>query len=263
MHGLGNDFIIFDNEKNPKIHDKNFLQKISDRRFGVGCDQIMIIENTSIPDNFKVKMYNSDGSETGACGNGTRCIADHLMKKNNLKSLSIESISGNLKCFKDDNLITVNMGKPKFGWQEIPLSDDLDPKKVKLGNFEAFCLSMGNPHAVIFLDNLEELQSLDLNSVGPKLEKDVIFPEFANIEFACVLKDKTIRMRVWERGSGITLACGSGACATLVAASVLDKSSKENKIILDGGPLFINWLGDGTVTLSGEVEKVFEGIIGA
>jgi diaminopimelate epimerase len=112
------------------------------------------------------------------------------------------------------------------------------------------------------LQNLEELESLDLNSVGPKLEKDTLFPEFANIEFACVLKNNTIRMKVWERGSGITLACGSGACATLVAASVLNKSPKENKIILDGGHLLINWLNDSTVTLSGDVEKVFEGTIG-
>ena len=164
--------------------------------------------------------------------------------------------------FKNDNLVTVNMGKPKFGWSDIPLSKKIDPQKVKLGGFEAFCLSMGNPHAVIFLQNLEELESLDLNSVGPKLEKDTLFPEFANIEFACVLENNTIRMRVWERGSGITLACGSGACATLVAASVLNKSPKENKIILDGGHLLINWLDDSTVTLSGDVEKVFEGTIG-
>ena len=262
MHGLGNDFIIFDNQKSPKIHDKSFLQKISDRRYGIGCDQVMIIEDTPIAENYKIKMYNSNGLEVGACGNGTRCVADYLMERDNITYLNIESISGNLKCFKNDNLVTVNMGKPKFGWSDIPLSKNIDPQKVKLGDFEAFCLSMGNPHAVIFLQNLEELESLDLISVGPKLEKDTLFPEFANIEFACVLENNTIRMRVWERGSGITLACGSGACATLVAASVLNKSPKENKIILDGGHLLINWLNDSTVTLSGDVEKVFEGTIG-
>jgi len=262
MHSLGNDFIIFDNQRNSQIHDKKFLQKISNRRFGIGCDQVMIIEDTPVPENFKVKMYNSDGSETGACGNGTRCVADYLMERDNITFLNIESISGNLKCFKNNNLVTVNMGKPKFGWSDIPLSKNINPQKVKLGDFEAFCLSMGNPHAVIFLQSLDDLKSLDLNFVGPKLEKNSLFPEFANIEFACVLEDKTIRMRVWERGSGITLACGSGACATLVAASVLNKSPKENKIILDGGHLLINWLNDSTVTLSGLVEKVFEGIIG-
>jgi diaminopimelate epimerase len=172
-------------------------------------------------------MYNSNGLEVGACGNGTRCVADYLMERDNKTYLNIESISGNLKCFKNENLVTVNMGKPKFGWSDIPLSKNIDPQKVKLGNFQAFCLSMGNPHAVIFLQNLEELESLDLNSVGPKLEKDTLFPEFANIEFACVLKDNTIRMRVWERGSGITLACGSGACATLVACFGFKQKSLE------------------------------------
>jgi diaminopimelate epimerase len=262
MHGLGNDFIIFDNQKSSKLNDANFLRKISDRRFGIGCDQVMIIEDTSNPENFRIKMYNSDGTETGACGNGSRCVASFLMNKYSLNSLTLETISADLKCFKTKNLVTVNMGKPKFGWSDIPLSRNINPQKVKLGDFEAFCLSMGNPHAVIFLQNLEELESLDLISVGPKLEKDTLFPEFANIEFACVLKNNTIRMRVWERGSGITLACGSGACATLVAASVLNKSPKENKIILDEGHLLINWLNDSTVTLSGLVEKVFEGTIG-
>jgi diaminopimelate epimerase len=262
MHGLGNDFIIFDNIKNPKIHDKIFLQKISDRRFGIGCDQVMVIEDTIIPENFRIKMYNSDGSETGACGNGSRCVADYLMNKNNLKSLVLETISGNLKCSKSNNLVTVNMGKPKFNWFDVPLSKNIDPKKVKLGSFDAFCLSMGNPHAVIFLQNIDELESLDLNAVGPTLEKNSLFPEFANIEFACILNDGSIKMRVWERGVGVTLACGSGACATLVAASSLSKSPKENKIILDGGHLVVNWLNDGSVTLSGDVEKIFEGILG-
>jgi len=262
MHGLGNDFIIFDNQNNPKIHDTNFLRKISDRRFGIGCDQVMTIEDTLIPENFKIKMYNSDGSETGACGNGSRCVADLLMNKNNINSLILETISGNLKCFKSNNLVTVNMGKPKFKWTDVPLSVETDPQHVKLGNFDAFCLSMGNPHAVIFLNNSGELESLDLNNVGPKLEKHSLFPEFSNIEFACVLNDGSIRMRVWERGVGVTMACGSGACATLVAASSLNKSPKQNKITLDGGHLVVNWLDDGSVTLAGNVEKVFEGTLG-
>ena len=114
MHGLGNDFIIFDNQKNPKIHDKSFLQKISDRRYGIGCDQVMIIEDTPIAENYKIKMYNSNGLEVGACGNGTRCVADYLMERDNINYLNIESISGNLKCFKNDNLVTVNIRPSKF-----------------------------------------------------------------------------------------------------------------------------------------------------
>ena len=262
MHGLGNDFIIFDNIKNPIIHDSKFINKISNRRIGIGCDQVLIIENTIIPENFQIKMYNSDGSETGACGNGTRCVADYLMKKNDLKSLTIKSVSNDLYCSKTKNLVTVNMGVPKFSWNEIPLSKKQDTQSVKLDEFEAFCLSMGNPHAVIFINNLEELENLNIKSIGPRLEKHSIFPEFANIEFVSVLEDKSLRMRVWERGVGMTSACGSGACATLVAASSLNKSDKENKVALDGGDLFIKWLDNGSVTLSGDTERVFEGFIG-
>ena len=262
MHGLGNDFIIFDNIKNSMIHDSKFINKISNRRIGIGCDQVLIIENTNTPENFRVKMYNSDGSETGACGNGTRCVADYLMKKNDLNSLIIKSISNDLFCSKTDNLVTVNMGVPKFSWNEIPLSKEQDTHHVKLDEFEAFCLSIGNPHAVIFINNSEELENLNINSIGPRLEKHSIFPEFANIEFVSVLEDKSLRMRVWERGVGITSACGSGACATLVAASSLNKSTRENKVVLDGGDLFIKWLDNRSVTLSGDTERVFEGFIG-
>ena len=262
MHGLGNDFIIFDNINNPIIHNTKFINKISNRRLGVGCDQVLIIENTNMPEYFKMKIYNSDGSESEACGNGARCVADYLMKKNKLNSLTINSISNDLLCTKIENLVTVNMGTPKFDWKEIPLSNEQDTQKVKLGEFEAFCLSMGNPHAVIFLSNSEELENMNINSIGPRLEKHSLFPEFANIEFVSVLEDKSLRMRVWERGAGMTLACGSGACATLVAASVLDKSAKENKIVLDGGDLFIKWLDNGSVTLSGDTKRVFDGYIG-
>ena len=263
MHGLSNDFIIFDNINDLMIHETKFIKKISNRRLGIGCDQVLIIENTLKSDKFKVIIYNSDGSKTGACGNGTRCVADYLMKKYNLNSLNIESINGNLLCTKIDNVVTVNMGKPKFDWKDIPLASKQNTQKVLLDEFEAFCLSMGNPHAVIFMQNLDELESLDLNVVGPRLEKNINFPEFANIDFVCILEDNTIRMRVWERGVGVTMACGSGACATLVAAFKKNKSSKSNKIILDGGSLSVEWLNNGTVTLSGETEKVYEGIIGA
>ena len=262
MHGLGNDFIIFDNINDPVIHEAEFIKKIGNRRFGIGCDQIMIIENTEKKENFRVRIYNSNGIEVGSCGNGSRCVADYLMKRDNLFSLNIETISGDLCCTKEQEIITVNMGEPKFEWKDIPLSKKQNTQKVLLDEFEAFCLSMGNPHAVIFVQNLDELESLDLNSIGPRLEKNTNFPEFSNIEFACVLENKAIRMRVWERGVGITLACGTGACATLVAASLLNKSTKENKVIVDGGDLFIKWHSNGTVTLSGNTEKVFEGIIG-
>ena len=260
MDGLGNDFIIIDNRQDIIKLSKEQIIKICDRNF-IGCDQLILIEKNSSSD-ASLKFYNSDGGESGACGNGTRCVADYLMKRDNLNSLTIESINGNLLCTRDDNVVTVNMGKPKFDWKDIPLANKQNTQKVLLDEFEAFCLSMGNPHAVIFMQNLDELERLNLNVVGPRLEKNVNFPEFANIEFVCVLEDNTIRMRVWERGVGVTMACGSGACATLVAALKKYKISKSNKIILDGGSLFVEWLDNGTVTLSGETEKVYEGIIG-
>ena len=208
MHGLGNDFIIFDNIKNPIIHQPDFVQRMSNRRIGVGCDQLMTIQNTSIKENFKVKMYNSDGSETGACGNGVRCIADYLMKKEKIDNLYIETISGKLECNKDKRDVTVNMGKPRFEWNEIPLAKKQNTQKVFLNDLEAFCLSMGNPHAVIFLSSVSKLEELNLDLIGPLLEKKPVFPEFANIEYACVLENGVIRMRVWERGVGCTQACG-------------------------------------------------------
>ena len=262
MHGLGNDFIIFDDVKDPIISDINFLKKIADRRFGIGCDQIMIIKKSSKKEKYKIKIYNCDGTETGACGNGTRCVADYLMNKENLNYIFIETISGGLKCSRTKDVITVNMGVPKFDWQNIPILTKQDTSNIKLDEFHACCLSIGNPHAVIFISNLSDLEKLDLISIGPRLEKNPIFPKFSNIEFAHVLQDGVIRMRVWERGAGITLACGSGACATSIAASLLNLSSKDNKIILDGGNLYVKWLKDQSVTLSGATEKVFEGILG-
>ena len=136
MHGLGNDFIIFDNIKNAIIHQPDFVQRMSNRRIGVGCDQLMIIENTSIKENFKVKMYNSDGSETGACGNGVRCVADYLMEKENIDNLYVETISGKLECKKDKLDVTVNMGRPRFEWNEIPLAKKQNTQKVFLNDFE-------------------------------------------------------------------------------------------------------------------------------
>ena len=261
MDGLGNDFVIIDNRQKITNLTKDEIIKICDRNF-VGCDQLILIGTDKSAD-ANLKFYNSDGGESGACGNGTRCVADLISKELNNKSVVLKTLSGNLKSkILGNNIVTTEIGKAKIEWNEIPLSKDLNTQNVKLDEFEAFCLSIGNPHAVIFINNLEDLENLNINSIGPRLEKNSIFPEFANIEFVSVLEDKSLRMRVWERGAGMTSACGSGACATLVAASSLDKSAKENKIVLDGGDLFIKWLDNGSVTLSGDTERVFEGFIG-
>ena len=259
MHGLGNDFVIIENSANlVEIKKKEILKKIGSRNFGVGCDQILIIERNDIK-NAEVTIFNNDGSEAGACGNGVRCVASYLMNKQNTTKIKIKTISGSLDCWVENENCFVNMGKPCFDWSVIPLSKQFETQIIKIDEFELFCVSMGNPHAVIFFKDLNELNKVDIQSIGVKIQSSDIFPESVNVEFATILKDKTIRMKVWERGVGMTLACGSGACATLVAASEQNLSLRKNSIILDGGKLDINWLESEDIIMSGEVNLVFKG----
>ena len=259
MHGLGNDFVIIDNSENKvEIKKKETLKKISSRNFGVGCDQILIIESND-SNNAEVTIFNNDGSEAGACGNGVRCVASYLMNKKNTNKIKIKTISGNLDCWIEDKICFVNMGKPIFEWAQIPLAKKVETQIIQIDQFYLFCLSMGNPHGVIFFDDVNDLNKVDVESVGKKIQSNNIFPESINVEFATILKDKTIRMKVWERGAGRTLACGSGACATLVAAFQQNLSLRKNDIILDGGKLRINWLESEDIIMSGEVNLVFKG----
>ena len=259
MHGLGNDFVVIDYSKNSlELPQKEILKKIGSRRFGIGCDQILIINSDSQSD-AKVTIFNNDGSEAGACGNGVRCVASYLMKKQNKNKIKIETISGILQCWIEDNNCFVNMGKPIFEWTQIPIAKKVASQIIKIDQFQLYCLSMGNPHGVIFFEDENALNKVDIESVGKKIQSNNIFPENVNVEFATVLKDKTIRMKVWERGAGRTLACGSGACATLVAANKQELSLRKNDIILDGGKLTINWLENDDVIMSGEVNLVFKG----
>ena len=259
MHGLGNDFVIIDNRQNlVKIKKKETLKKIGSRNFGIGCDQILIIESYDF-ENAEVTIFNNDGSEAGACGNGVRCVASYLMNKNNTNQIKIKTISGSLDCWIKNKNCFVNMGKPIFEWTQIPLAKKVESQIIKIDQFELFCLSMGNPHGVIFFENEDALNKVDVESVGKKIQSNNIFPESVNVEFATILKDKTIRMKVWERGAGRTLACGSGACATLVAASEQNLSLRKNAIILDGGKLNINWLESEDIIMSGEAVVVFKG----
>ena len=259
MHGIGNDFVIIEKQKNLiELSRKDFLKKIGSRNFGIGCDQILIINNYN-KKVAEISIYNNDGSEVGACGNGVRCIAFHLMKKQGIKSIQIKTISDNLNCWIENENCFVNMGKPVFEWNKIPLAQNVDVKNLKIDQFNLVCLSMGNPHAVIFFKSLHELNKVDIEHLGRKIQKEEIFPESVNVEFATVLENKTIRMQVWERGAGRTLACGSGACATLVAAHQKNLSNRKNDIILDGGKLTIDWLKNDDVIMSGKVTFVYEG----
>ena len=259
MHGLGNDFVIIENDENlSKLPKKEILKKIGSRRFGIGCDQILII-NSNDQSNAKVSIFNSDGSEVGACGNGVRCVASYLMEKQNINKIKIQTISGILQCWIEDKNCFVNMGKPRFKWSEIPLAKEFETQIIKIDNYDLFCVSMGNPHAVIFFKNLRELEKIDIETLGKKIQNIDIFPESVNVEFATILEDNSIRMKVWERGAGRTLACGSGACATLVAANKQKLSLRKNNIILDGGKLTIDWLENDNVIMSGKVNLVFKG----
>ena len=259
MHGLGNDFVIIDNIENlDEIKNKEILKKIGSRNFGIGCDQILIIESNNY-ENAEVSIFNNDGSESGACGNGVRCVAFYLMNKINTKKIKIKTISGSLDCWIENKICFVNMGKPVFEWTQIPLSKKVESQVIQIDKFELFCVSMGNPHGVIFFENEDELNKVDIESIGKKIQSNDTFPESINVEFAAILKDKTIRMKVWERGAGRTLACGTGACATLVAAQQKNLSQRKNDIILDGGKLTINWLESNDVIMSGEVKLVFKG----
>ena len=259
MHGLGNDFVVIDNSEDlALIKRKEILKKIGSRNFGVGCDQILIIESNNYS-NAVVSIYNNDGSEVGACGNGVRCVASYLMNKHSTNKIKIKTVSGNLDCWVENENCFVNMGKPKFEWTQIPLSKNLESQIIKIDQFELYCLSMGNPHGVIFFEDENDLKKIDIESIGKKIQSNDIFPESINVEFATILQDKTIRMKVWERGAGRTLACGSGACATLVAARQQNFSLRKNDIILDGGKLTINWLESDDVVMSGEVNLVFKG----
>ena len=259
MHGLGNDFVIIDNSENiVDIKKKEILKKIGSRNFGVGCDQILIIESNDY-ENAEVTIFNNDGSESGACGNGVRCVASYLMNKKNTNSIKIKTISGSLDCWIENKDCFVNMGKPIFEWAQIPLAKNVESQIIKIDQFELFCVSMGNPHGVIFFENENDLNKVDIEIIGKKIQSNDIFPESVNVEFATILEDNSIRMKVWERGAGRTLACGSGACATLVAANKQELSLRKNDIILDGGKLTINWLENDDVIMSGEVNLVFRG----
>ena len=259
MHGLGNDFVIIDKSENEfEINKKEILKKISSRNFGVGCDQILVIESNDY-ENAEVTIFNKDGSEAGACGNGVRCVASYLMNKKNTNQIKIKTISGTLDCWIENKNCFVNMGKPIFEWTKIPLAKKVKSQITKIDQFELYCVSMGNPHGVIFFEDENSLNKVDIESIGKKIQSNNIFPESVNVEFATILKDKTIRMKVWERGAGRTLACGSGACATLVAAKQKNLSIRKNDIILDGGKLTINWLENEDVIMSGEVKLVFKG----
>lgn len=264
MHGLGNDFVVLDARRRPFALKPEAIAAIADRRSGIGFDQLAVIEPARGEDtDCFLSLFNADGSRTGACGNATRCVASLLFAESGKEAVAIETLAGILPAERLGELVRVDMGPARLDWQEIPLAASMDTLSLPLrlgGLAPPVAVGMGNPHAVFFV---EDVEGLDIASIGPKVETDALFPERTNVEFAQVLSPKAIRMRVWERGTGITPACGSGACATLVAAARRGLTGRAADILLDGGTLSIAWRDDGHVLMTGPVALSFAGVLPA
>ena len=265
MDGLGNDFIIFDQRTNPIFLTKEQIIKIS-KRNNIGCDQVIFVEKDHDNDAF-LKFYNSDGGEINACGNGSRCVAYFLMEKNNNKKVSLKTKAGILLAKKDhNNLVNINIGQPNFKWNKIPLSQQMDNKnlKIKINNKNnktiegGFALSVGNPQVVFFVNNINEY---NLKVLGPKIENHNYFPEKCNVSFANIINKQHIKIKVWERGVGLTKSCGTAACAVVVSASILKLSERSANIEFDEGLLNIDWKSDNNIYMTGKVSKIKEIII--
>ncbi|MGB8364004.1 MAG: diaminopimelate epimerase [Rhizomicrobium sp.] len=243
MHGLGNDFVVFDGRKTGIRPEPALARAIADRRQGVGCDQVIVIEPARGGADAAMRILNADGSEVESCGNAARCVARLLMEEKDASSVRIETPGGPLLCTDAgrDN-VTVDMGTPRFGWREIPLDQSVDtngfPLTVGGATFTASAVSVGNPHCVLFMDDAEKA---DVAGLGPAIERHPLFPARTNVEFVSVLSPSRLRMRVWERGAGITRACGTGACAAAVAAHRRGLAERRTDIVLDGGTLAIEW----------------------
>ena len=264
MHGLKNDFIIIDARAKKIFLNKKYIQKISNRKKGLGCDQLVIIEKPKKKKTSAfIKFYNSDGSITKACGNATRCVAFLLMKEFKRKKIALETESTLVNAFlTKNNQVSVDIGKAYFKWKQIPLKRKVNINKVNF-NIDSYInptlINVGNPHIIFFMQNLKKI---NLKKVGPKIEKNPLFPERINVNFAKILKNNKIELRVWERGAGITKACGTGASATAVAAI---KNKLINKRIcyihMDGGKLKIEYKKNGHIVMTGPIKTVKKGIL--
>ncbi|HVZ30733.1 MAG TPA: diaminopimelate epimerase [Asticcacaulis sp.] len=268
MNGLGNDFAVVDARQNAFAPAPDQIRAWADRAQGVGFDQLIAIEDSADGDAF-MRVWNADGGSVETCGNALRCVAWVLNPDADDRTLKIDTLSGLTKArvIKADTktgTASVDMGKPRLNWQEIPLAEEMDTLRLELQVgpidnplYHTPCaVSMGNPHVVFFVDDVEKV---DVAATGSLIENHPLFPEGVNVEFVQVLDRRTLRMRVWERGAGITKACGTGACATLVAAVRRGLSERSATVIMDGGPLHIAWTDNDHVVMTGPVELEFSG----
>jgi diaminopimelate epimerase len=265
MHGLGNDFVVLEARRRAIPLDLALRRRIADRRRGIGCDQLIVLEPAqSAGAEVFMRIFNPDGSEAGACGNATRCIAGRLMGETGARALTVETISGLLPArAAAGGKISVDMGEARTGWRDIPVAEACDTLHLPVAQgplSDAVGVNIGNPHAVFFVPDVHGA-AISLEALGPVLERDPFFPERANIEIVQVLSPGRLHMRVWERGAGITMACGSGACAALVAAARRGLTGRRAEVVLDGGPLEIEWLENGHVLMTGAWSESFRGEI--
>jgi diaminopimelate epimerase len=272
MHGLGNDFVVVDARTAPFALDDAAAARIADRRIGVGCDQVIVMAPPDDPQaDVLMRIRNADGGEVAACGNATRCVAALVMAERGTDAVTVETRAGLLHARHAGTApdgteqIAVDMGPARSDWREIPLAREADTLHIGVGSgplADGVAVSMGNPHVVYFVDDAE---AVDLATHGPVLEHDPLFPERANVGAAQVLDRGTIRLRVWERGAGLTRACGTGACAALVAAHRRGLVDATATLRLDGGELRISWrpepTGNGHVTMTGPVATSFTGTL--
>ena len=284
MHALGNDFVVIDDRQETLRRLPQLSKKLCDRRFGIGADQLLILGTSRIAD-FRMRIFNADGSEVEMCGNGIRCLGKYIWDYifrceesvfarkycQSIDIVSVETLAGIKKLHKTRNLFRVDMGEPVLKPELIPVDLSKLPETfhktkiinhpLKSGNrtFEINCVSMGNPHAVIFVDDVE---AIDLEKYGRPIENHALFPNRTNVEFIQVINQTNIRMRVWERGAGATMACGTGASASAVASAQLGLTRRKVTVHLPGGTLLIEWSArDNHVYMTGPAESVFKGAI--
>jgi len=266
MHGLGNDFVVLDARGAALDLTPARRRAIADRRRGVGCDQLIVLEApTEREADVFMRIYNPDGDEAGACGNATRCVASVLMDERQTDHVTVQTVSGLLDSQKAGtaadglSVISVDMGLARLDWRDIPVSEACDTNHMPVGLGplqDPVGTSMGNPHATFFVD---DAAAIPLGELGPKLERDRFFPERANIGVAQLMDKDRLRLRVWERGAGLTLACGSGACAAVVAATRRGLVKRRAQVIVDGGTLDVEWLRDDHVLMTGAIALAFKG----
>jgi len=262
MHGLGNDFVVFDARRERIALDTASAKALADRRFGVGCDQVIVIGEGKNGFDAAMRIYNADGGEVESCGNAARCVARLLMEEKDRDQVSIDSPGGKLLCADAGaGSVTVDIGAPHLDWKDIPLAEAMDTNHILFEidgqYFDGVGVNVGNPHCVLFADNAE---AVPVATLGPKIEKHEFFPARINVEFVSV-KDRThLRMRVWERGAGITSACGTGACASAVAAHRRGLTDRKVEVRLDGGSLIVEWrASDDHVLMTGPTMLSFKG----